>query len=124
VSALGGVPLNRQRPLASRDSIRIIIRLIHNGERIVVFPEGTYYRNRMGPGHAGIIRAIRARAEVPFVPAGMHYEEGKIRERVKIRFGQPLFMDASKGADEFLVRAMREIADLSGLSIDGRSREI
>jgi 1-acyl-sn-glycerol-3-phosphate acyltransferase len=119
VSALGGLPLNRQRPLASRDSIRKIIRLIQTGERIVVFPEGTYYRNKMGPGHSGVIRAIRARAEVPFVPAGIHYDEGNIQKRVKIRFGQPLFADASKGTDEFLVRAMREIAGLSGLSIDG-----
>jgi len=116
VSALGGVPLNRKRPLASRDSIRKIIRLIQNGERIVVFPEGTYYRNKMGPGHSGIIRAIHAKAEVPFVPVGIHYDEGKMQKRVKIRFGEPLFMDASKGVDEFLVRAMREIADLSDLS--------
>ncbi len=115
VSGLGGVPLNRKRPLASRDSIRNIVRLIQNGERIVVFPEGTYYRNRMGPGHSGIIRAIQARAEVAFVPVGMHYDEGGIQKRVSIRFGQPLHMDPSTSTDGFLGRAMREIAELSDL---------
>ena len=115
VSALGGVPLNRKRPLASRDSIRNIIRLIQNGERIVVFPEGTYYRNKMGPGHSGIIRAIHAKAEVPFIPVGIHYDEGKIQKRVSIRFGDPLFADGTRGMDAFMVRAMREIADLSDL---------
>jgi 1-acyl-sn-glycerol-3-phosphate acyltransferase len=118
VGALGGVPLNRKRPLASRDSIRNIIRLIHNGERIVVFPEGTYYKNKIGPGHSGVIRAIQARAEVPFVPVGIHYDEGKMQKRVRIRFGQPLHMDPSTGIGEFLVRAMREIAELSGLPFD------
>ena len=115
VSGLGGVPLNRKRPLASRDSIRNIVRLIQNGERIVVFPEGTYYRNRMGPGHSGIIRAIQARSKVPFVPVGIHYYEGKIQKRVSIRFGQPLHMDPSTSIDGFLGRAMREIAELSAL---------
>jgi 1-acyl-sn-glycerol-3-phosphate acyltransferase len=115
VSGLGGIPLNRKRPLASRDSIRKIVRLTQNGERIVVFPEGTYYRNRMGPGHSGIIRAIRARAKVPFVPVGVHYDEGGIQKRVSIRFGQPLNIDPSASIDGFLGRAMREIAELSDL---------
>jgi 1-acyl-sn-glycerol-3-phosphate acyltransferase len=115
VSGLGGVPLNRKRPLASRNSIRNIIRLIQNGERIVVFPEGTYYKNKIGPGHSGIIRAIQARAEVPFVPVGIHYDKGGMRRRVRIRFGQPLHMDPSTGIDGFLGRAMREIAELSDL---------
>jgi 1-acyl-sn-glycerol-3-phosphate acyltransferase len=117
MSGLGGVPLNRKRPLASRDSIRNIIRLIQNGERIVVFPEGTYYRNKIGPGHSGIIRAIHARAEVPFVPVGIHYDEGKMQRRVRIRFGDPLFADGTRGMDAFMVRAMREIAGLSGLPL-------
>ena len=117
VSGLGGVPLNRKRPLASRDSIRNIIRLIQNGERIVVFPEGTYYKNKIGPGHSGIIRAIQARAEVPFVPVGIHYDEGKMQKRVRIRFGQPLFADGTRGMDAFMVRAMREIGDLSDLPL-------
>jgi 1-acyl-sn-glycerol-3-phosphate acyltransferase len=116
VSGLGGVPLNRKRPLTSRDSIRNIIRLIEKGQRIVVFPEGTYFRNKMGPGHSGIIRAIQARAKVPFVPVGIHYYEGGMQRRVKIRFGQPLFADGTRGMDAFMVRAMREIGDLSDLS--------
>jgi 1-acyl-sn-glycerol-3-phosphate acyltransferase len=115
VSGLGGVPLNRKRPLASRDSIRNIITLIRKGERIAIFPEGTYYKNRIGPGHSGIIRAIQARAEVAFVPVGMHYYEGRIQKRVSIRFGQALLAEGPRGIDGFLARAMREIADLSDL---------
>jgi 1-acyl-sn-glycerol-3-phosphate acyltransferase len=117
VSALGGVPLNRKRPLTSRDSIRGIIALIEKGERIVVFPEGTYHKNKMGPGHSGMIRAIHARAKVPFIPVGVHYGEGKLLKRVRIRFGQPLFVDESTGLDGFLARAMREIAELSDLPL-------
>jgi 1-acyl-sn-glycerol-3-phosphate acyltransferase len=115
LSALGGVPLDRKRPLASRDSIRGIIGLIEKGERIVIFPEGTYHKNKMGPGHSGMIRAIHARAEVPFIPVGVHYSEGRLLKQVRIRFGQPLFVDESTGLDGFLARAMREIAELSDL---------
>jgi 1-acyl-sn-glycerol-3-phosphate acyltransferase len=115
VSGLGGVPLNRKRPLASRDSIRNLVTLIRKRERIVIFPEGTYYKNTMGPGHSGVIRAIQARAEVAFVPVGMHYYEGRIQKRVKIRFGQALPTGGSADIDGFLLRAMREIAALSDL---------
>jgi 1-acyl-sn-glycerol-3-phosphate acyltransferase len=115
LSGLGGVPLNRKRPLASRDSIRNIITLIRKGERIAIFPEGTYYKNRIGPGHSGIIRAIQARAEVAFVPVGMHYYGGGMQKRVKIRFGHALLAEAPRGVDGLLARAMREIADLSDL---------
>jgi 1-acyl-sn-glycerol-3-phosphate acyltransferase len=124
VSSLGGVPLNRKRPLASRNSIRRIIRLIEEGERIVVFPEGTYYKNTVGPGHSGIIRAIQARAEVSFVPVGIHYGREKMRKRVRIRFGEPLLAGGSRGIDEFLVCAMREIAELSSLSMDASQHRI
>jgi 1-acyl-sn-glycerol-3-phosphate acyltransferase len=117
LSALGGLPLNRKRPLTSRDTIRAIVRLIEKGERIAVFPEGTYYKGRMGPGHSGMIRAIHARATVPFVPAGIRYGEGKLRRRVRIRFGRPLIVDESTGVEGLLVRAMREIAELSDLPL-------
>ena len=114
VRALGGVPLNRKRPLTSRDSIRKIIRLLQKGEKIVVFPEGTYYKGRIGPVHSGIIRAIHARVNVPFFPVGIHYEEGKLQKQVNIRFGEPLLIGRTS-VDEFLVRAMKEIAELSDL---------
>jgi hypothetical protein len=50
VTALGGIPVKRQRPMESRHAIREIQRLLEEGERVVIFPEGTYYRGRMGAG--------------------------------------------------------------------------
>ncbi len=115
LSAMGGVPLNRQKPLRSRNSIRNIVTLTQRGQRIVLFPEGTYYKGKMGPGHLGMIRAIHARVRVPFIPVGVHYGQGRLVRPVKIRFGQPLRMEGSTSLDAFLARAMREIANLSGL---------
>ena len=46
-TAMGGIPLNRQRPLESRRFLQAAIALLKAGEGLVIFPEGTYFRNRM-----------------------------------------------------------------------------
>ncbi len=87
--SLGGIPLNRDRPLESRRSLNIMIQVLNEGEGLVVFPEGTYYRNRMGPGRPGLVRLILSRLSLPFVPVGIRYAGQEGRERVSIRFGRP-----------------------------------
>ncbi len=90
--------------------------LLEEGERIVVFPEGTYFKNRIGPGHSGMIRAIHTRAkEVAFIPVGIHYSGGRGQKDVKIRFGEPLSAGEGKSLEEFVVMAMKKIAELSDL---------
>lgn len=115
MTSLGGIPLDRRRPLASRDSIRIIVDLLKEGAGLVVFPEGTYYRNGMGSGHVGFIRLIRSQIEVPFFPVGIRYSGEGMRKRVEIKFGKPLYWGTATHPEEFLVLAMREIRVLSGL---------
>jgi 1-acyl-sn-glycerol-3-phosphate acyltransferase len=56
--SLGGIPLNRQRPLETRESLRVLQGFLGQGEGVVVFPEGTYYTNKMGPGNVGIVRFL------------------------------------------------------------------
>jgi 1-acyl-sn-glycerol-3-phosphate acyltransferase len=58
-SALGGIPLNRRRPLESRRYLKATIELLEKGEGVVIFPEGTYYRNKMGPGQTGMVRFVQ-----------------------------------------------------------------
>jgi len=115
MTSLGGISLDRRRPLASRNSIKGIVGLIGSGAGVVVFPEGTYFRNCMGSGYVGLIRLIRFRINVSFVPVGIHYSRKGVRRRVDIRFGRAIPWESSTKPEAFLAAAMQEIRVLSGL---------
>ncbi len=117
-SALGGIPLNRQRPLESRRFLQAAIQLLEKGEGIVIFPEGTYYRNKMGPGQTGMVRFVLSRLKLAFIPVGINYANNRWRTRVRINFGKAFHTDPTLSADTFVNRMMKEIAALSGLTID------
>ena len=117
-SALGGIPLNRQRPLESRLFLQATIQLLEKGEGVVIFPEGTYYRNKMGPGQTGMVRFVLSRLKLPFIPVGINYATNGWRTRVRINFGKTFHTDPTLAADSFVNRMMKEIAALSGLTID------
>ena len=114
VSSLGGLPLNRSRPLQSRQSLKSMVDLLEKGEGIVIFPEGTYYRSSMGPGHAGLIRMIQSRCTVPFIPVGINYVAKRARTLVEINFGRTVFAGVSTSVQPLLNLVMKEIARLSG----------
>ena len=114
VSSLGGIPLNRSRPLQSRQSLKNMVDLLEKGEGIVIFPEGTYYRSRMGHGHAGLIRMILSRCTVPFIPVGISYAAKRARTLVEINFGSAIYEGVSNRVQPLLDQVMKEIARLSG----------
>lgn len=114
ISSLGGIPLNRERPLESRKSFRMIMENIKKGEGVVLFPEGTYYRDCMGMGHAGLIRMILSRSAVPFIPVGIRYIQRGWRTEVRMVIGEPVFRHSLKNAYEYVDRIMKDIARLSG----------
>ena len=115
ISSVGGIPINRSRPLESRRSLRSMIDLLHGGEGIVVFPEGTYYRNKMGRGHSGLVRMIHARFRIPYIPVGIKYEPGRGRCRVRITYGSPIPLHPEDDSKGFLAEVMDSIRRLSGL---------
>jgi 1-acyl-sn-glycerol-3-phosphate acyltransferase len=114
-SALGGIPLNRRRPLESRRFLQATIQLLEKGEGVVIFPEGTYYRNKMGPGQTGMIKFVLSRLTLPFIPVGINYAANGWRTRVRINFGKAFHTDQTVAADRFVRHMMKEIAVLSGL---------
>ena len=114
--SLGGIPLNRQRPLKSRQSLQSLISLLKEGEGAVVFPEGTYYINKMGPGRAGVVKMILSRLPLPFIPVGVRYSRKRLRTLVEINFGKPFYAETETSASQLLDQMMKEIAELSGLS--------
>lgn len=113
--SLGGIPLNRDHPLKSRDALRAMIHALRRGEGVVVFPEGTYYKGKMGPGKVGVLRLITSRLSLPLIPAGVQYTREAFRTRVHIRFGRPIYPAEKQHPNQMLHRVMTQIARLSQL---------
>ncbi|RLF48458.1 MAG: hypothetical protein DRN19_06570 [Thermoplasmata archaeon] len=116
LTALGGLPLNRKKPLESRRTMKAVIHFLRKGEGVVIFPAGTYYRGRMGPGHAGIIRLVLSRLTIPFVPVGIRYCRTGLRTRVQVQFGAPFVVEKDTPYNLLLKEMMGEIARLSGFN--------
>ena len=115
MTSLGGIPLNRQRPVESRDSLRKILALLQHGEGVAIFPEGTYYRKKMGPGRVGVVRMVLSKARIPFIPVGIQYSHKGWRSLVRIRFGKPICAAEGVAPRVFLDHMLSKIADLSNL---------
>ncbi len=113
--SLGGIPLNRQRPLETRESLRALREYLQKGEGVVVFPEGTYYEKKMGPGRVGLVRFVFSRFSLPFIPVGINYSSRGGRTLVRINFGTARYPDPGISPNTFLSMIMKEIRLLSGL---------
>ncbi len=114
--SLGGIPLNRQRPMESRQHINSMVDLLRIGEGLVIFPEGTYYRENMGTGRSGLIKLILARMSPPFIPIGIRYLKGGPKTLIRINIGRPFFAGAEDSVNMFVDHMMNEIAGLSELT--------
>jgi 1-acyl-sn-glycerol-3-phosphate acyltransferase len=118
--ALGGVPVDRQNPRATLSSFRQILPLLQEKAYIVLFPEGTYFRGRMGPGRHRLVQMILKLQEqnglmpLPFVPVGLTYENTLTSSgwSVKVRVGTPLWAPGAKQAMALTQAIMEKIAHL------------
>jgi 1-acyl-sn-glycerol-3-phosphate acyltransferase len=115
---LGGIPVDRERTIRTLDSFRSLLSLLRDGQKIVVFPEGTYFRDRVGSGKSRLLRMIlgfqgELRYKIPFIPVGIRYGE-KVgwRRRVEIRMGRPLFAEKESDAISLTHQVMEEISRL------------
>ena len=76
LGAWGGVPLDRQNPRATLSSFKRLLPLLQDGAYVVLFPEGTYVRGRVGPGKHRLIQLLLKLQHrdglglLPFVPVG------------------------------------------------------
>ena len=91
------------------------------GEKIVIFPEGTYFRDGVGSGKSRLLQMVlRFQSElnhqIPFVPVGIRYgERVGWRRRVEVRIGRPLFAERESEAISLTHRVMEEIGRLCRL---------
>ncbi len=114
--SLGGIPINRQRPIESRRSLMAAMALLQQGEGIVVFPEGTYYPGVMGTGKPGLVRFVVSRMRLPFVPVGIRYRRLGWRVHTRVAFGRPRYPDAYVDINNFVADLMTDIGRLSGMA--------
>jgi 1-acyl-sn-glycerol-3-phosphate acyltransferase len=123
LSFLGGLPVDRKQSIRSLDSFKALVSLLMAGEKIVIFPEGTYFRNEVGSGKSRLLQMIlRFQAElgypIPFVPVGIRYgERSGWRRRVEVCIGSPLFAEGESDAIPLTHQAMEEISRLCRLPI-------
>jgi 1-acyl-sn-glycerol-3-phosphate acyltransferase len=120
---LGGIPVDRKQSLRTFDSFKYLFSLLRAGEKIVIFPEGTYVRDRVGSGKSRLLQMIlRFQAEskhpIPFIPVGIRYgkREGW-RRRVEVCIGAPLFAEGEADAISLTRRVMEEISRLCRLPL-------
>jgi 1-acyl-sn-glycerol-3-phosphate acyltransferase len=123
LSFLGGLPVDREQSIRTLDSFKVLVSLLKAGEKIVIFPEGTYVRNGVGSGKSRLLQMIlRFQSElgysIPFIPVGIRYgERSGWRRRVEVCIGSPLFAEKDSDALPLTHRALEEIGRLSQLPL-------
>jgi 1-acyl-sn-glycerol-3-phosphate acyltransferase len=116
-SMLGAFPVHRGT--ADRESLRTCIRVIENGESLVLFPEGS---RRSGPVVKDLFDGaayVAARSGVPIVPVGIGGSEaamppGKVfisPHKVVVVIGEPIVAGTSEGPSRAPRRVVREMTD-------------
>ena len=118
LSLLGGIPVDRKQSIRTLDSFKYLLFLLRAGEKIVIFPEGTYFREGVGSGKSRLLQMIlgfqdELKYRIPFVPIGIRYgERVGWRRRVEIRIGRPLFAEKESDAISLTHQVMEEISRL------------
>ncbi len=124
LGAWGGVPLDRRRPRATLSSFKRLAPLLQQGAFVVLFPEGTYVRGRVGPGKHRLLQLLlklqgREGGEglglLPFVPLGLAYRPRAWGCEVEVNLGPPLRVKEPKQATELAAALMAQIGRLSGM---------
>ena len=130
LSLAGAIPVDREKSIRTLDSFKMLIALLKANERIVIFPEGTYFRNRVGSGKSRLLQMIlkfqeELKQKIFFIPVGIRYGERKgWRRRVEICIGSPLFAERESEAISLTERAMEEISRLSRLPRQSSEKEV
>lgn len=128
IRSLGAFPVNRDG--TDVRAVKTAMQAIHNGDNLMIFPEGTTVRNGVGthdglPAHAHSgIAMIGVRAGATLVPV---FADGKKRlfHKTRIIFGKPYVPQISgrKGTSEELQKVaddiLREAYALGGQSVGG-----
>jgi 1-acyl-sn-glycerol-3-phosphate acyltransferase len=113
--AMGGIPLDRQRPQATLSTFRTLQSILQRQEQLVLFPEGTYVPDEVGPGKYRFIQLLLRlqkhlpQARLPFIPMGISYTPEPPGYRVSVRIGPPITSPDHHQAQELTQEIMASI---------------
>jgi 1-acyl-sn-glycerol-3-phosphate acyltransferase len=119
LGAWGGVPVDRKNPRATLSSFKRLLPLLADRAFIVLFPEGTYFAGRVGPGKHRLIQLLLklqgqdGLGRLPFVPVGVTYEPRPCGYTVHVKIGPPLLAPGPRQAPALTAILMSRIARLS-----------
>jgi 1-acyl-sn-glycerol-3-phosphate acyltransferase len=116
-SMLGAFPVRRGS--ADRESLRTCIRVIENGEPLVMFPEGTRQTGAQVHELYDGAAYVAARTGVPLVPVGIGGSEAAMPHgakfikprKVAIVVGDPIEVPRGDGSGRVPRRVVRELTD-------------
>lgn len=97
--SLGGVPVDRTQ--ADPKAIKEIFRLINNGKKIAIFPQGTRAKTikiEDGSAKEGVAM-FSIRTNTPVVPM-MYNKKIKAFRRTKLLIGEPIYPDETRKKDK------------------------
>jgi 1-acyl-sn-glycerol-3-phosphate acyltransferase len=120
LGAWGGVPVDRDRPRATLSSFKKLLPLLQQQACIVLFPEGTYVRGRVGPGKHRLIQLLlklqgqNGLGPLPFFPVGLTYHPRGWGYDVAVNIGPPLSSPDPRQAPALTDALMGRIARLCG----------
>ena len=115
----GAISVDRKQSIRTLDSFKNLLSLLREGERIVIFPEGTYFREIVGSGKSRLLQMIlrfqkELNTRIPFIPVGIRYGKRlRWRRRVEICIGHPLYAEKESDAPSLTHQVMEEISCLS-----------
>jgi 1-acyl-sn-glycerol-3-phosphate acyltransferase len=87
---------------------------------LVLFPEGTYVKGRVGPGKHRLIQLLlklqsrNGLKPLPFIPVGISYHPLALGYKVEVKLGPPLSAPAPRVAVELTETLMQQIGGLCG----------
>jgi len=116
--ALGGIPLDRNRPQATLSTFRTLQSILRRQEQIVLFPEGTYVPDEVGPGKYRFIQLLLRlqkhlpQARLPFIPMGITYTPDAPGYQVSVRIGSELKAQGPGEAQDLTQEIMAAIDKL------------
>lgn len=119
LTALGGVPVDRATPRATLSSFRRLLPILEKRGSLVIFPEGTYYQGRVGPGKHRLIQFLLKLQErdglglLSFVPVGLSYHRRTLGFEARVRVGPPLSAPRARQAEDLTHRLLAAIHELS-----------
>ena len=124
LQVLGAGPIERAAG-GARDTIRLALRLLEQGEAVLIFPEGTRSRDGSVQRFRRGVGLIARAAGCPVVPVSLDgsrllWRRGARLPRlvggpVRVRFGAPVTYGKTTRAEEVANDVRRRILDLRGL---------